>query len=124
MRQAIVALLAFLVVVPGAHADDTTVAVLPWTAAAKDMQLYSEPVASGIAKRLGKLTRLSLTTVTGKSRVPDKVDLVIDGRLLSRKGKVSLEARIRDPELGQAMATHKTRWAPLAELDTLAGELA
>lgn len=105
-----------------AHADES-VAVLPWTSSSSDLAVYGEPVARELVSRLGKTPGLSIRAIGKSDRVPDDVSLVIDGRIVGKNGKVRLEARIRDPELGRAMATERTRMVPLAKLDVLAVEL-
>jgi len=122
---ALVAIALALCSVPSARADGagTTVVVLPWTTS-KDLEIYGEPLAKALVARLRQRTRLTYQLSTGKA-VTKGVDLVVDGRIVSESGDmVRLEARIRDPERGAAMATATTRRAPLAELESLAEDLA
>jgi len=121
-RWAMIALVVVLAPVARADGPGTTVVVLPWTAS-KDLELYEEPVAKAMVARLRQRTTLAYRMATGRS-APEGAQLIVDGRIVADADMVRLEARIRDPERGLAMATATTRRAPLAELESLADELA
>lgn len=116
--------IATVIAVPKAAADGPTVAVLPWTAADRDLEVYGEPLARSLVERLRKATHLALQTVTGKGKLPERIGLVIDGRIVGANDSIALEARIRDPELGRTLATEATRRVGLAQLDVATAELA
>jgi hypothetical protein len=57
--------------------------------------------------------------------LPQRVDLVVDGRIVKASGStVRLEARVRDPARGVTLAEVVTGARPLGEIDRLAQELA
>lgn len=111
-----------------AHAGDDAgaVAVLPLTSAKPSLALYGVPVARVLAVQLRKSAGGStVETVSGGAALPKRIAWVIDGRIVDRPGgKVVLEARLRDPDLGSALGQVVTRPGKLTEIDRLARDLA
>src|SRR5260221_13795303 len=82
----------------GAHADPakTSLALLPLDADAK-LEVYSQPVASEIARSLTQ-GGFDVVVVGPKMGVPESARLVIDGTIRLGKGDaITLVVRIRDP---------------------------
>ena len=111
-----------------AHAGDDAgaIAVLPLTSATRSLALYGVPVARALAVELRKDAGGStVETVSGGAALPKRIAWVIDGRIVDRPGgKVVLEARLRDPDLGSALGQVVTRPGKLTQIDRLARDLA
>lgn len=100
------------------------VAVIP-LATDEGLAIYSKPAADALAARLSKIgARVESVSLSGE--LPERVALVIDGRIARvGKGKVVIEARVRDPRRARiAVDTLTTDAEPLARIDRLADSLA
>ena len=120
-----------------ARADDVTargeddagllVAVLPFAAADRRMTMYGKPIADAVARALTpqvKSARVEVQAISLSAAVPRRVRLVIDGRIVaSGKGKLALEAQVRDPERGVRLASVSGSPGALTDVDELAQTL-
>jgi hypothetical protein len=123
---ALVSLAALMAASP-ARADDEqgAIAVLPFTSSDKRLEMYGVPVSRALAVELRGAAGAPVQTVTDLTSLPPRIAWVIDGRILPRPGgKVVLEARLRDPDQGQAAGLVATAARPLRQIDTLPRELA
>ena len=125
--------IAFAVVICGAATsaradsgiDDAVVAILPLVSSAQDLEIYSGPVAQAVVASLKKKVSMRVEAVSLSGSIPDRVTLVVDGRIIGRgKTKVMLSASVRDPARGTREGTVSTRVRALTEIDKLAAELA
>jgi hypothetical protein len=127
-RLLVAALVSLAALVPSAaRADDEqgAIAVLPFTSSDKRLEMYGVPVSRALAVELRGAAGASVQTVTDLTSLPPRIAWVIDGRILPRTGgKVVLEARLRDPDKGQAAGLVATAARPLRQIDTLARDLA
>lgn len=117
-----------------AAADDSTaddapllVAVLPFAAADERMTMYGKPIADAVARALTPRVAnagIEVRAISLSGAVPRRVRLVIDGRIVSRgKGKLALEAQVRDPERGVLLARVSGAVGELTDVDRLARSL-
>lgn len=122
---AIVAVHALLGVAPACADEQPVVAVLPLSAPSPRMGIYGAPVASAVARHVRAQGRFRVEALALDDVLPQRVDLVIDGRIVKASGSaVRLEARVRDPGRGVTAAVVVTGARPLGEIDRLAEELA
>lgn len=104
--------------------DKGVVAVLPLTSSSTDLEIYSAPVAREVVALLKKKLSMRVEVISPSGRIPERVTLVVDGRIVGREqGKVMLTATVRDPAHGTREGTVSTRVRPRTEIDKLAGEL-
>ncbi|HTE49434.1 MAG TPA: hypothetical protein VK698_01090 [Kofleriaceae bacterium] len=120
--------LAALAAAPApAHAGDEqgAIAVLPFTSPEKRLEIYGVPVSRALTSELRGAAGAPVHAVSDPSSLPRRIAWVIDGRILARGGgKVVLEARLRDPDRGNAAGQVATRPRPLRQIDQLARDLA
>jgi hypothetical protein len=122
---AVVAVHALLGVAPARADEQPVVAVLPLSAPSPRMGIYGAPVASAVARHVRAQGRFRVEALALDDVLPQRVDLVIDGRIVKASGSaVRLEARVRDPGRGVTAAVVVTGARPLGEIDRLAEELA
>ncbi len=106
----------------GAARADGQVALLPLDAD-QQLELYGQPIASEIARALAA-GGVDVVVVGPKSSVPEKVKLIVDGKVSAGKGDaVMLSIRVRDPN-GNTLDTLSAAAAALTELDHAAADLA
>ena len=120
---------------PGAAAaerDSIQVAVLPFAASEPRMEMYGRPIADAVTRALthglaevaatGGPIEVRVVSLTGA--VPKRVDLVVDGRIVSgMSGALSLEAGVRDPERGRRLGAVAGQPGKLTDVDRLAQSL-
>lgn len=124
MRRLLLALFLLLVATPAARADDGAIAVLPLTSSEKRLAMYGVPVARVLAGQLRQAGN-AVETVTGSGSLPRRVAWVIDGRIVvASRGRVVLEARLRDPGRGKAFGQVASKPGRLTEIDELARQVA
>ncbi|WP_428263640.1 hypothetical protein [Haliangium sp.] len=129
-RAGMVVVLAGLVTAAVGQAQEArprsgVIAVLPLAAADQRMRIYGAPVAKAVAQNLRKHTGRQVETPSSSELTSSAVSLVVDGRIVTEAGGwVRLEARVRDPERGETVATAGTEAAALTDIDRLAAELA
>ena len=116
-------LLGMLIGAPAARADEA-IAVLPLTSSEKRLAMYGVPVARVLAGHLRQAGN-TVETVTGSGSPPRRVAWVIDGRIVAAsRGRVVLEARLRDPGRGKAFGQVASKPGRLTEIDELARQVA
>ena len=119
------AVLAVLGAAPVRADEQPVIAVLPLAAPGPRMNIYGAPVASAVARHVRAQGRFLVEALELDDVLPQRVDLVIDGRIVKARGSaVRLEARVRDPARGVTVAEVVTEARPLGEIDRLAQELA
>jgi hypothetical protein len=126
-RSWLVALAVFVVLgaAPVRADEQPVIAVLPLAASGPRMSIYGAPVASAVARHVRAQGRFRVEALALDDVLPQRVDLVIDGRIVKARGSaVRLEARVRDPARGVTVAEVVTGARPLGEIDRLAQELA
>jgi hypothetical protein len=105
--------------------DDGAIAVLPFTSADKQLEIYGVPVSRALAVELRGAAGAPVQIVSDPTSLPRRIAWVIDGVILQRGGgTVVLEARLRDPDRGHAAGRVATRARPLRQIDRLAQDLA
>ncbi len=123
MRAAALAgVLIVTVVAPAPARAETgaaTVIVLPFTSGDDELAIYGKPVADAVAKGLGGDGVTARAAGKGS-----KGDLVVELRVSKEKRKLRLEAIVRDPDLGENVASASAKPVPLSRLDDAAAELA
>jgi hypothetical protein len=112
--------LIFLVLLCGIARAGDAVALLPLDAD-KSLEIYGQPVATEIARALvaGNVD----VVVVGKTGVPERVRIVVDGRIAGDKlDNVVITLRVRDRFDGTVLDTLTTTM-PLADIDRAAQDL-
>src|SRR5262249_39513495 len=99
-----------------AWADLPHVVVLPFVTADQELVIYGKPVADAVA---GGLKGVGEIAVSSDARG----GLIVGLRVSRVKGKVRIDATVRDSEVGQAAARVAARPVALAALDQAAIEL-
>lgn len=122
---ALAALAALAIASAPARADEGAIAVLPFTSSETKLEMYGVPVSRTLAVELRGGAGAPVQVVADPASLPRRIAWVIDGRILQRgRGKVVLEARLRDPDQGRAAGLVATGARPLRQIDRLARELA
>jgi hypothetical protein len=124
---ALVALAALAASAAPARAGDEqgAIAVLPFTSSEAKLEMYGVPVSRALVVELRGAAGAPVQIVADPASLPRRIAWVIDGRILQRgRGKVVLEARLRDPDQGRAAGLVATGARPLRQIDRLARELA
>lgn len=128
MRRLLVLLVALLVAPRVARADEApargaVIALLPLGADAK-LEIYGQPVASELARRLER-EGFAVVVVTSTAPVPARARLVVDGRIVRGDGDtVKIEARVRDPERGLVVDELSAKAPSLTRIDEAVADLA
>ena len=108
-----------------AQAEAGQVVVLPMTSTSRSLEIYQRAISVALARALNKDSSRSVVSVASASEVPKNASLIIEGRLVAKKrGRVSLEARVRRVATGLAVATLATKVASTTDLDSLVASLA
>lgn len=103
-------------------AKSDAVALLPLDADAR-MAIYGQPVASEIARALAS-GGIDVVVVGPKMAMPERVKLVVDGRISASKGDVvTLSLRVRNPIDGTTLAATQSQVTGLENIDMGAAEL-
>ncbi|HEU5060608.1 MAG TPA: hypothetical protein VFU21_28955 [Kofleriaceae bacterium] len=125
MRRFLLAVFLVLAAAPPlARADDGAIAVLPLTSSEKRLAMYGVPVARVLAGQLRQAGN-EVETVTSSGSLPRRVAWVIDGRIVAAsRGRVVLEARLRDPARGRAIGQVASKPGRLTDIDELARQVA
>jgi len=120
MRACIVAWLVLSVAV--AHAEPDAVALLPLDAKG-GLDIYGQPVANEIARAL-KGDSLDVVVVGAKETVPERVRLIIDGKIAKGSGSsIVLSLRIRNPKDGKVLDEISEPAPSIAKIDRAAAAL-
>lgn len=114
--------------VPSSRGDrsggEGAIAVLPLTSSEKRLAMYGVPVARVLAGHL-RQGGVAVETVTASRSLPRRVAWVIDGRIVAAsRGRVVIEARLRDPGRGSAFGQVASKPGRLTEIDELARQAA
>lgn len=98
------------------------VALLPLDADAR-MAIYGQPVASEIARALAT-GGIDVVVVGPKMAMPERVKLIVDGKLSAAKGDVvTLSLRVRNPVDGTTLASTQSQVTGLGNIDMGAADL-
>ncbi len=125
MAIALLATFSLVLTSSVAHGEKTEVVVLPMTSTAKNLRLYERAIASALAKELNRDSMISAGSVASVSEVPKGAAFIIEGRLVAKgRGRVLMEARVRQASTGRALATLATPATAITKLDSLVVRLA
>ncbi len=100
-----------------AAADMARIVILPFVTTDEELVIYGKPVADAVARGLKGVGEI---TVSGDAHA----DIVVELRVARAKGKVRVEATVRDADVGRAAARLAARPVALGDLDQAAAELA
>ena len=103
-------------------AQGPRIVVLAFVTSDEELVIYGKPVADAVARGLAGLGELSVGGAADASVA--KADLVVELRVIRARGKVRVEAIVRDAEVGQSQSRVSARPVALGDLDQAATELA
>ena len=105
-----------------ARADSTAVALLPLDADPK-LEIYSQLVASELARALGA-GGIDVVVIGPRAAVPERARLIVDGTIKAGKGDgVLLTERIRDRESGTVTDTLSSTADSIGTIDRATADL-